>query len=130
MHLANSTKVGYMTVDFLEFLRGELDHLKQIGLYLEKRILHGTQSNRVQLDGKSMLMLCSNNYLGLANHPIVKAAAKSAIDQYGVGLGCGRSICSMAIQEELEEKIAAFKILKPLSRFKRGMIRIWLLFGH
>lgn len=78
----------------------QLDILKTNQMYLDKHILTGEQGNRILLDGKKTIMLCSNNYLGLASHPKVKRAAKKAIDEFGAGLGCSRLVCSM---EELKE---------------------------
>ena len=73
------------------------------------RVIDGPQAHTVSVDGRDVIMLSSNNYLGLTNHPKVIQATKDAIDRYGVGLGCGRSIVSMRIQLELEERIAKFK---------------------
>jgi len=114
-----------------DFLLQELDIMKKRGLYLEKRILQGEQAHRIQLDGRSIIMLCSNNYLGLTTHPKVRAAAKEAVDKYGVGLGCGRSICSMQVQEELEAKLAEFKHTEAAIVFQTGydtnLATIWTL---
>lgn len=103
-----------------KYLAQQLEELKTNNMYLDKHILQGEQGNRVVLDGKEMIMLCSNNYLGLTNHPRVKEAAKKAIDEFGVGLGCGRLICSMEIQEELENKIAKYRDTAASIVFQTG----------
>jgi glycine C-acetyltransferase len=105
---------------FADFLHNELKVAKERGLYFEKRILESEQSHKVTLNGRSMIMLCSNNYLGLATHPRVRRAAKAAIDKYGVGLGCGRHACSILPQIELETKLARFKKTEAAITFQTG----------
>jgi len=84
------------------------------------RVIDGPQAHRVKVDGRDILMLSSNNYLGLTTHPKVIQATKDAIDRYGVGLGCGRSIVSMRIQLELEERLAKFKRAEAALAFATG----------
>jgi glycine C-acetyltransferase len=103
-----------------ESISSILGDLKRNGTYLDKHILEGEQGGKVIIDGKEFVMLCSNNYLGLASHPKVKAAAKKIIDEVGVGLGCSRLVCSMRIQEKLEEKIAEFKNTESAIAFQTG----------
>jgi glycine C-acetyltransferase len=92
------------------FLDQQLDDLKQQGLFRTFRILEGPQGARARIDGKDVINLSSNNYLGLATHPKLRAAATAAIEQLGVGSGAVRTIIgTMAIHEELERKLAAFK---------------------
>ncbi|MBA3948179.1 MAG: glycine C-acetyltransferase [Herpetosiphonaceae bacterium] len=88
----------------------QLAELRTSGLYRTLRILTGEQLPRSVIDGKSVINLSSNNYLGLTTHPKLKAAAKEAIDRYGVGSGAVRTIIgTMEIHEELEAKLAHFK---------------------
>jgi glycine C-acetyltransferase len=92
------------------FLDQQLDDLKQQGLFRTFRILEGPQGARARIDGNDVINLSSNNYLGLATHPKLRAAAMAAIEQLGVGSGAVRTIIgTMAIHEELERKLAAFK---------------------
>lgn len=94
----------------MDFLQEELDALKEKKLYRPLRVLEGEQKSRVVINGKSVITLSSNNYLGLTTHPKLRRAAKEAIDKYGVGSGSVRTIAgTMAIHEELEDKLARFK---------------------
>jgi glycine C-acetyltransferase len=97
--------------DSLEtFLDQQLNDLKAQGLLRTFRILEGPQGARARIDGQDVINLSSNNYLGLANHPQLKQAAISATEQLGVGSGAVRTIIgTMAIHEELEQRLAAFK---------------------
>jgi glycine C-acetyltransferase len=92
------------------YLDEQLNELKQQGLLRTFRILEGPQGARARIDGQDVINLSSNNYLGLANHPQLKQAAISAIEQLGVGSGAVRTIIgTMAIHEELERRLAEFK---------------------
>lgn len=94
----------------LSFINQVLDELKAGGLYKYIRTLESSQGAWIVVDGKRVLNLCSNNYLGLADHPRLKEAAKKAIDEYGVGPGAVRTIAgTMKLHTELERKIAEFK---------------------
>ena len=74
------------------------------------RTLQSASAPRCTVDGKKVIMLCSNNYLNLSTHPKLKAAAKAVIDEFGVGSGSVRPIAgNMAIHEELEKRVAKFK---------------------
>src|SRR3712207_5280246 len=74
------------------------------------RMISGPQGPRVLLDGKPVLLLCSNNYLGLADHPRVREAAAEAAMRYGAGSGASRLISgNMTIHRRLEEQLADFK---------------------
>ncbi len=84
------------------------------------RVIEGPQAHKVRVEGRDVIMLSSNNYLGLTTHPRVIKATKDAIDRYGVGLGCGRSIASMRIQLELEERLAKFKHAEATLAFATG----------
>lgn len=95
---------------FDEFVQAQLHELQEQGLYRKLRILHGEQGPRANIDGREVINLSSNNYLGLTTHPKLREAAKAAIDRYGVGAGAVRTIIgTMDIHEELERKLAAFK---------------------
>jgi len=93
-----------------DFIQDELERLKGEGLYRKLRRVEGEQGATLIVDGREVLNLCSNNYLGLANHPALRQAAKEAIDRYGSGSGASRLISgNMILHEELEERIAALK---------------------
>ena len=99
-----------MAGDFRALVEGELDTLKEQGIYRTLRILGGEQLPRSTIDGHAVINLSSNNYLGLTTDPRLRAAAKQAIDDYGVGTGAVRTIIgTMDIHEELERKLAEFK---------------------
>lgn len=94
----------------LDFLREEYERLVQNNLDWKLRVLEGPSAPHTVVDGREVIMLCSNNYLNLTNHPKVKEAAKRAIDEYGAGSGSVRPIAgNMDIHEELERRIARFK---------------------
>jgi glycine C-acetyltransferase/8-amino-7-oxononanoate synthase len=91
-------------------IEARLDELKELGLYRRTRLVSGPQGPRVVLDGKPVLLLCSNNYLGLANHPRVRQAAADAAMRWGVGAGASRLVSgTMTIHRRLEERLAAFE---------------------
>jgi 8-amino-7-oxononanoate synthase len=86
-----------------------LQELEELGLRRSLRMVSGPQGPRVLLDGKPVLLLCSNNYLGLADHPRVREAAAEAAMRWGVGAGASRLISgTMTIHRRLEERLAAF----------------------
>jgi glycine C-acetyltransferase len=88
----------------------ELESLRKQGLFRTMRLLQGEQSHRVILDGREVLLLCSNNYLGLADHPALKEAAIQAVERYGTGSGASRLVSgNMELHEAMEARIAAFK---------------------
>ncbi|HHX28420.1 MAG: glycine C-acetyltransferase [Bacillota bacterium] len=94
----------------LSFLADELQSLRESGLYNNIRSITGPQGAWFVVDGKKVLNLCSNNYLGFANMPALKEAAKKAIDVYGVGPGAVRTISgTQDIHLALEKKLAEFK---------------------
>src|ERR671924_1702783 len=93
-----------------KYLDEQLNGLKEQGLLRTFRILEGPQGARARIDGKDVINLSSNNYLGLNTHPKLRAAASRAIEELGVGSGAVRTIIgTMAIHEELERKLAEFK---------------------
>ena len=100
-----------------------LDELKGLGLYRRMRMISGPQGPRVVLDGKPVLLLCSNNYLGLADHPRVRQAAADAAMRWGVGAGASRLVSgNMTIHRRLEERIAAFKGTETAVLFGSGYL--------
>ena len=81
-----------MTENKLSFIDQDVASLKEQGLFINIRTIQSAQGSRITVDGKQVLNFCANNYLGLANDPRMKEAAKKAIDQYGVGPAAVRSI--------------------------------------
>ncbi len=99
----------------------EIDGLRRDGLYRSMRLVQGEQSSRVVLDGREVLLLCSNNYLGLADHPLLKEAAVKAVERYGTGSGASRLVSgNMVLHEELEARIAVFKGTEAALVFNSG----------
>ena len=90
-------------------IHARLDEIDELGLTRRMRLVSGPQGPRVVLDGKPVLLLCSNNYLGLADHPRVREAAADAAMRWGVGAGASRLISgTMTVHRRLEERLAAF----------------------
>jgi 8-amino-7-oxononanoate synthase len=90
-------------------LEDRLDELTQLGLQQRMRMVSGPQGPRVVLDGRPVLLLCSGNALGLADHPRVRQAAADAAMRWGVGAGAARVSCgTMTLHRRLEERLAAF----------------------
>lgn len=105
----------------LDWISEELKELKEKGLYVTIRKLESAQGPWVVVDGKRVLNMCSNNYLGLAAHPKIKEAAIRAILDYGVGAGAVRTIAgTMELHVELEEKLARFKKREAAILFQSG----------
>lgn len=96
--------------ELLKTLQAQLDDLKKNGLYKEEREIASPQQANIRIaDGQNVLNLCANNYLGLANHPEIIAAAKTGLDHYGFGLSSVRFICgTQTIHHQLEQKISQF----------------------
>jgi len=99
-----------MNQTYIDYLSHELEQLKETGLYKSERVITSPQSSHVALQGRSdILNFCSNNYLGLANHPAVRAAAEKSISLYGFGLASVRFICgTQQIHIDLEQKLSEF----------------------
>jgi glycine C-acetyltransferase len=105
----------------IQWIQAELEKLRESGLYTQIRTLSSPQGAWLTVDGKQVLNFCSNNYLGLANHPEIKKAALSAIETYGVGPGAVRTIAgTMSLHVELEERLAAFKGVDAAITFQSG----------
>src|SRR5580698_4798121 len=99
-----------MRSDPLAYLTTELDALRAQGLFRSLRVLDDRQQATAHFDGRSVVNLSSNNYLGLTTHPKLIAAAVEATKTYGVGSGSVRTIAgTMAIHMELERRLAVFK---------------------
>ncbi len=99
-----------MLKDFRERLERDTRALEQQGLLKRERIIGSAQGPVVRLaDGREMINLCANNYLGLANHPAVLAAAHEALERYGYGVASVRFICgTQSVHRELEERLASY----------------------
>lgn len=107
--------------DPLSFLGEEVQALKDQGLYFKVRVLESEQGPEAVIDGKRVINLASNNYLGLATHPRLKQAALQATERYGVGSGAVRTIIgTMSLHEELERNLAAFKHTEAAIVFQSG----------
>ena len=110
-----------MRVDPLAFLTTELDTLRKQGLHRSLRILEGRQQASSRFDGRTVVNLSSNNYLGLTTHPRLIEAAIQAIRDFGVGSGSVRTIAgTMEIHMELERRLAAFKNTEAVVVFQSG----------
>ncbi len=105
----------------LPFLQEKIQDLKDQGVYRKLPVLEGANEAVCVLNGKKVINLSSNNYLGLANHPRMKKAAIEAVEKYGVGSGAVRTIVgNMDIHEILEEKLAVFKREEAVMVFQSG----------
>ena len=105
----------------LQWIQDELQKLKDDGLYNRIRTLSSPQGAWLVVDGKRVLNFCSNNYLGLANHPHIVQAAQEAVKKYGVGPAAVRSIAgTMDLHLELERRLAAFKGVEAAITFQSG----------
>ena len=105
----------------LDWLTQEIDGLKEQGLYNRIRTIGSAQGAWLTVDGKNVLNFCSNNYLGLANHPKIVEAAKEATKKYGVGPAAVRSIAgTMDLHVQLEERLAKFKGAEDVITFQSG----------
>ena len=104
-----------------EWMQKEISNLKEKGLLTNIRTLSSPQGAWLIVDGKKVLNFCSNNYLGLANHPKLQEAAQTAIKKYGVGPAAVRTIAgTMDLHNELEERIAKFKGAEAAITFQSG----------
>src|SRR5947207_3673934 len=94
----------------LAYLADQMNELKQKGTHFNLRVLEDEQAPECTVDGKHIINLASNNYLGLTTHPKLREAAIDAIKKYGVGSGAVRTVSgTMSIHMELEEKIVRVK---------------------
>jgi len=107
--------------DFDRELNQRLAALREQGLHRELRRVDSPQGPRIEIGGRMLLNFSSNDYLGLANHPALKAAAIKAVEKFGAGAGASRLICgSLAPFHELEETLAAFKGTEAALSFSTG----------
>lgn len=105
----------------LKFLQDKVDELKEQGVYRTLPEMKGANGPIINLDGKEVINLSSNNYLGFANHPRLKKAATEAIEKYGVGPGAVRTINgNMDIHDELERRLANFKHEEAVTVYQSG----------
>src|SRR5215213_4282412 len=108
-----------MTTD----IEKRLAEIRDRGLYRRMRCVSGPQGPRVLLNGKPVLLLCSNNYLGLADHPRVREAAAEAAMRYGAGSGASRLVSgNMTIHRRLEDQLADFKGTEACLLFGSGYL--------
>src|SRR5260370_20566990 len=104
-------------------IEGRPAELKELGLYRRMRMISGPQGPTVLLDGTPVLLLCSNNYLGLADHPKVREAAADAAMRWGVGAGASRLVSgTMTIHRRLEERLAEFERSEAALLFGSGYL--------
>ncbi|MFN8386500.1 MAG: aminotransferase class I/II-fold pyridoxal phosphate-dependent enzyme [Anaerolineales bacterium] len=105
----------------IDWLAQEIDGLKEQGLYNRIRTIGSAQGARLIVDGKDVLNFCSNNYLGLANHPKLIEAAKEATKKFGVGPAAVRTIAGTTdLHVELEKRLATFKGAEDVITFQSG----------
>lgn len=110
-----------MSIHELSYLKEKIEDLKKDGVYRTLPILEGPNEAEIILNGKKVINLSSNNYLGFANHPRLKEASIKAIEKYGVGVGAVRTIIgNMDIHEEMERVLAEFKKEEAVMVFQSG----------
>ncbi len=98
-----------MSEAFFQSLASRTESLKSEGLFKSERLIAGPQQAEITVNSKEVLNLCANNYLGLANHPVVIAAAHKALDEFGYGMASVRFICgTQTIHKQLEDRISEF----------------------
>ena len=104
-------------------IAARLAELRELGLYRRTRLVSGPQGPNVVLDGKPVLLLCSNNYLGLADHTRVQEAAAEAALRWGVGAGASRLVSgTMTVHRRLEQRLATFKGAETAVLFGSGYL--------
>mgnify|MGYP001063582193 CR=1 FL=1 len=105
----------------LDFAKEELQAIRDQGIYRRLRVLESEQAARATIDGREVINLSSNNYLGLATHPRLKRADVEATERFGAGSGAVRTIVgTMSLHLELEEKLARFKHVEATVVFQSG----------
>lgn len=111
----------YATDTKTDYLAEQLAELQAQGLFNTIRTIESPMDGQIVVDGKQVLNFCANNYLGLANHPRLREAAKKAIDQYGIGPGAVRTIAgTMHLHVQLEERLAHFKGVEACITLQSG----------
>ena len=94
----------------MKYISDELIKIMKSGLYRELKVVGNAQDTHIEIEGKTFLSFCSNNYLGLANNPSVIKAVKDAVEEYGWGAGASRLVSgNMSLHESLEDEISRFK---------------------
>ncbi len=105
----------------LAFLEAEIEDLRAKGLYRRLRVVQSEQRSRCMIDGREVITLSSNNYLGLNTHPRLREAAIAAVRRFGAGSGAVRTIAgTMSLHEELERRLAEFKKVEATLTFQSG----------
>lgn len=105
----------------MSFFKDEIDRISRSGLYRSLLTIEPAANGRATINGKDAILLCSNNYLGLADHPALKKASIEAINRYGSGSGASRLVSgNMELHEILEARIAAFKGAEAAILFNSG----------
>ncbi len=106
-----------------DWAKDEIESLKQEGRYIPIRTIGSPQGPYVRIESDTYLNMCSNNYLGFANHPDIRRAAIEAIEKYGVGAGAVRSIAgTIDLHRQLEEKVAEFKHMEGAVVYQGGLL--------
>ena len=120
-HAGGATGIAARTRDPLGFLQADIEDLKAKGLFRRLRVVQSEQKSRCRIDGREVITLSSNNYLGLNTHPRLRDAAIRAVEQYGAGSGAVRTIAgTMSLHEELEARLAEFKHVEAVLTFQSG----------
>jgi glycine C-acetyltransferase len=113
--------MDYVTDEKTQWIADELAALKAQGLYNTIRTIDSPMDGHIVVNGQPVLNFCANNYLGLANHPRLKEAAKRAIDHYGIGPGAVRTIAgTMSLHVQLEKRLAEFKHAEAVITLQSG----------
>src|SRR5215467_11049667 len=119
--MATTTSRSTTSRSPLSYLTDQMNELRQKGTHFSLRVLEDEQAPECTVDGKQVINLASNNYLGLTTHPKLREAAIAATKKYGVGAGAVRTVSgTMTIHMELEEKIARFKQTEAAVVFQSG----------
>src|SRR5688572_10404485 len=112
---------SYETDTKTQYLADQIAELKEQGLFNRIRVIDSPMDGHVVIEGRRVLNFCANNYLGLANHPRLKEAAKKAIDDYGIGPGAVRTIAgTMSLHDTLEKRLAKFKQAEAVITLQSG----------
>ncbi|MHC4267489.1 MAG: 8-amino-7-oxononanoate synthase [Planctomycetota bacterium] len=105
----------------MKYISDELENIKKEGLYRELNVVSNSQGVYLEVDGRTRLSFCSNNYLGLANNPLIVNAVKDAVEEYGWGAGASRLVSgNMTLHETLENEISLFKEKESAIVFPTG----------
>jgi glycine C-acetyltransferase len=113
--------VEYVTDSKTEWIAEEIAALREQGLFNTIRTIESPMDGHIVVDGRLVTNMCANNYLGLANHPRIKEAAKRAIDEWGIGPGAVRAIAgTMSLHVQLEKRLAEFKRAEAVITLQSG----------